>query len=42
MQTSLFNYIPSASQSMITELLADDNLIVKVKDERRTRHGDYR
>ncbi|WP_417875502.1 SprT-like domain-containing protein [Winogradskyella sediminis] len=42
MQTPLLNYIPSAAQSMVTELLTDDNLTVKVKSERKTRHGDYR
>jgi len=42
MQASLLNYIPEGAQSLVTELLAVDNLIVKVKKERKTRHGDYR
>ncbi|WP_179376779.1 SprT-like domain-containing protein [Winogradskyella wichelsiae] len=42
MQTSLLNYIPEEAQTLIAELLAIDNLIVKVKKERKTRHGDYR
>ena len=42
METPLLNFIPTASQPLVTELLAIDNLIVKVKNERKTRHGDYR
>ena len=42
MQTQLLNFIPPAAQPMITELLAIDHLVVKVKNERKTRHGDYR
>ncbi|NRR91607.1 SprT-like domain-containing protein [Winogradskyella undariae] len=42
MQTPLLNYIPEGAQPLVTELLAIDNLIVKVKKERKTRHGDYR
>ena len=42
MQTKLLNFIPTAAQPMITELLAIDHLVVKVKNERKTRHGDYR
>ncbi|WP_178989843.1 SprT-like domain-containing protein [Winogradskyella schleiferi] len=42
MQANLSNYIPAAAKSMISELLAIDNLVVKVKSERKTRHGDYR
>ncbi|WP_178984360.1 SprT-like domain-containing protein [Winogradskyella helgolandensis] len=42
MQIQLLNFIPAEAQPMITELLAVDNLTVKVKNERKTRHGDYR
>lgn len=42
MQTRLLNFIPTAAQPLITELLAFDHLVVKVKNERKTRHGDYR
>ncbi|WP_179339985.1 SprT-like domain-containing protein [Winogradskyella ludwigii] len=42
MERPLLNFIPTASQPLVTELLAIDNLIVKVKNERKTRHGDYR
>lgn len=42
MQNVLKNYIPQEAISRILELLAHDNLIVKVKNERKTRHGDYK
>ncbi|MBU2928804.1 SprT-like domain-containing protein [Winogradskyella psychrotolerans] len=42
MQTQPLNFVPTAAQPMIAKLLAIDNLIVKVKNERKTRHGDYR
>ena len=42
MQTQLLDFIPASAKSMISELLATDNLVVKVKNERKTRHGDYR
>lgn len=42
MQIHLLDFIPPAAQPMITELLAIDHLVVKVKNERKTRHGDYR
>ncbi|WP_179335787.1 SprT-like domain-containing protein [Winogradskyella costae] len=42
MQTQLLNFIPIAAQPMITALLSVDSLTVKVKNERKTRHGDYR
>jgi len=42
MQTHLLDFIPAPAQPMITELLAIDHLVVKVKNERKTRHGDYR
>src|SRR5690554_4000666 len=42
MRTTLLEYIPESAQPLIAELLAIDNLVVKVKGERKTRHGDYR
>ena len=42
MQTQLLDYIPVSAKPMVTELLAIDNLVVKVNKERKTRHGDYR
>tara|TARA_R110002049_G_scaffold290340_2_gene473665 strand:+ start:397 stop:993 length:597 start_codon:yes stop_codon:yes gene_type:complete len=42
MQTQLLDFIPPSAKPMITELLTSDNLMVKVKNERKTRHGDYR
>jgi hypothetical protein len=41
MLDQLQNYIPKASFSLIQKLLEHDNLIVKIKNERKTRHGDY-
>jgi len=35
-------YIPQAAIPLIQELLVNDNLEIKVKKERKTRHGDYR
>ncbi|MDN3493932.1 SprT-like domain-containing protein [Winogradskyella bathintestinalis] len=42
MQTPLLEFIPASAKSMIIELLNVDNLVIKVKNERKTRHGDYR
>ena len=42
MQHSLQEYIPQAAIPKVFELLQHDNLTVKVKNERKTRHGDYR
>ena len=39
---SLLDFIPKASLNQVAVLLSHDNLIVKVKKERKTRHGDYR
>ena len=38
----LHDFIPSAAFDEVTALLAHDNLVVKIKQERKTRHGDYR
>ena len=42
MQDILQAYIPNKSVSQVLELLKHDNLVVKVKQERKTRHGDYK
>lgn len=42
MQCELQNYIPKPAISLVLLLLEHDNLIVKIKNERKTRHGDYR
>ena len=42
MVDTLQNYIPHAAFDQVAELLAYDNLVVKIKKERKTRHGDYR
>ena len=39
---SLHDFIPEASHDQVSALLSHDNLVVKVKKERKTRHGDYR
>lgn len=42
MQDTLQAYIPNKAVSQVLELLKHDNLVVKVKGERKTRHGDYK
>ena len=42
MQDTLLEYIPEQAIPKIMELLDHDHLSVKVKNERKTRHGDYR
>ncbi|WP_282123713.1 SprT-like domain-containing protein [Algibacter mikhailovii] len=42
MQSSLRNYLPPSAIIQVSKLLEDDNLQVKIKKERKTRHGDYR
>lgn len=42
MKISLFEYIPLAAQPQIKALLAQDHLVVKLKKERKTKHGDYK
>lgn len=42
MQTNLLDFIPAEAQLMVKELLTVDHLSIKVKNERKTRHGDYR
>lgn len=42
MLNQLQNYIPEAAFLKVSELLDYENLVVIVKNERKTRHGDYR
>lgn len=42
MQNNLLHFIPPAAQSMVKDLLTVEHLTLKVKNERKTRHGDYR
>lgn len=41
MQDALLSYIPEQAMTQVLNLLKHDNLTVKVKKERKTRHGDY-
>lgn len=38
----LNEYIPELAHPYIAQLLQNDHLVVKVKSERKTRHGDYK
>ena len=42
MQKNLSDYLPEDAMDMVQIILASDNLVVKVKNERKTKHGDYR
>ena len=42
MQNMLKQYIPGQSVHMVLQLLDHDHLVVKIKNERKTRHGDYK
>ncbi|WP_136480211.1 SprT-like domain-containing protein [Cognatitamlana onchidii] len=42
MQNQLKEFIPESALGQVSKLLEHDNLTVKVKKERKTRHGDYR
>ncbi len=42
MKKLLSTYLPEQAVPIIESLLQQDNLVVKVKKERRTRHGDYK
>lgn len=42
MQSILQQYIPQQALQEVLQLLKHDNLTVKIKNERKTRHGDYR
>jgi len=42
MQSILHQYIPQQAFQEVLQLLKHDNLSIKIKNERKTRHGDYR
>ena len=42
MQQTIFQYIPQEAKFLVQDLISADNLVVKIKGERKTRHGDYR
>ncbi|MEL0651149.1 SprT-like domain-containing protein [Algibacter sp. TI.3.09] len=42
MQNLLKSYIPEHAVNRVLKLLEHDHLVVKIKNERKTRHGDYR
>ncbi|GGD29199.1 SprT-like domain-containing protein [Hyunsoonleella pacifica] len=42
MHSQLITHIPEAAISRIALLLEHDNLVVKIKKERKTKHGDYK
>ena len=42
MQDELKSYLPEAALFQVLKLLEQDNLLVLIKNERKTRHGDYR
>ena len=42
MVDALQDFIPPAAFDQVTQLLSQDTLVVKIKKERKTRHGDYR
>ena len=42
MKGDLSKYIPEGAIAGVQELLSHDNLLVKVKRKRKTKHGDYR
>ena len=42
MQESLHNYIPRFAITNVEKLLKHDDLVLKIKKERKTRHGDYK
>ncbi|GAB5565762.1 MAG: SprT-like domain-containing protein [Winogradskyella sp.] len=42
MPESISDFIPKNATFLVESLLSKDNLVVKVKSERKTKHGDYR
>jgi len=42
MQNTLQNHIPEEALQKVMQLLEHDDLLVLIKNERKTRHGDYR
>jgi SprT protein len=41
MQSIFQNFIPEKAQPQVLKFLEHDHLVVKIKNERKTRHGDY-
>jgi hypothetical protein len=41
MPNQIKNYLPEKAISKVLKLLEHDHLVVKIKKERKTRHGDY-
>lgn len=41
MQNMLQDFIPQAAMASVLKLLEHEHLVVKIKNERKTRHGDY-
>ena len=39
---ALFQYIPEPSHDYIARLIQNDQLVITIKNERKTRHGDYK
>lgn len=42
MHAQFLDFVPASAKPLLIELLDNDDLTVKVKRERKTRHGDYR
>ncbi|MEY8847405.1 SprT-like domain-containing protein [Psychroserpens sp. XS_ASV72] len=42
MQNTLKAYIPEQAVALVSDLLKHEDLSVKIKNERKTRHGDYK
>ena len=42
MQDNLIKQVPEAAIPLLEKLLANESLVVNIKNERKTRHGDYR
>ena len=42
MQHLLKDFLPEQAIPHVSELLKHDHLVIKIKNERKTRHGDYR
>lgn len=42
MQNAVYNYIPKAAEAQVKQLLCNDKLLLKIKNERKTKHGDYK
>ncbi|MCA0133580.1 SprT-like domain-containing protein [Winogradskyella alexanderae] len=42
MQKTLSDFLPNEAISLVDTILSNDKLFVKIKNERKTKHGDYR